>query len=108
MNYKGVEPPAVTGIYAAPRDTARRFGNDHLLVTVGKGHLAFWLVDLPRGKSRPGEKPKGLKKWTIERKAMSSRPGGKKSAGSSTGSCASKLSALCHCCPLPEALMAEL
>ncbi|KAH8050303.1 hypothetical protein JL721_11386 [Aureococcus anophagefferens] len=49
----GVQPPAVTGLYTAPRDTARRFGNDHLVVTVGKGHLAFWLIDLPR-RGKPG------------------------------------------------------
>lgn len=48
----GVQPPAVTGAFAAPRDTARRFGNDHLVVTVGKGHLAFWLIDLPKARSR--------------------------------------------------------
>lgn len=44
----GVEPPAVTGLYAAPKDSAHRFGNDHVLVSVGKGHLAFWKIDLPR------------------------------------------------------------
>ena len=54
----GVGPPAVTAAFAAPGWTSRRFGVDHLLVTVGRGHLAFWLVDLPRsGTSRRSTTP---------------------------------------------------
>lgn len=41
----GVQPPAVTAVAAAPLATCAAFRVRHLLVTVGVGHVAFWLVE---------------------------------------------------------------
>lgn len=46
----GVKPPAVWAVCAAPQATCEIFGHDHVLVTLGVGHLAFWLIDIPTKK----------------------------------------------------------
>lgn len=46
----GVSPPAVWAIATAPQHTCDRMGVDHVLVTLGVGHLAVWLINLPRSR----------------------------------------------------------
>ncbi|KAJ8609406.1 hypothetical protein CTAYLR_009089 [Chrysophaeum taylorii] len=46
----GVKPPAVTVLAAAPERVCARLGVQHLIVSAGIGHLAFWRIEdeMPR------------------------------------------------------------